>query len=137
MSPHYFFEQPPPSSTPRSRIDTKLYSVVTITELFPMARSEIFLLKVSAVIADEDVNYFISPPYWKNPQMVNIVSDIKTHALSNGKVRFPCSLIIFSTYPHPLPPPVVRLTPKAFQLERPRVSLCWSNLKAIGQSIFE
>ncbi|KAH0816655.1 hypothetical protein GEV33_006136 [Tenebrio molitor] len=28
-------------------------------------------------------------------------------------------LIIFSTYPHPLPPPVVRLTPKAFQLERP------------------
>jgi hypothetical protein len=55
MSPHYFFEQPPPSSTPRSRIDTKLYSVVTIIELFPiyfpMARSEIFLLKVSAVIA--------------------------------------------------------------------------------------
>jgi hypothetical protein len=50
MSPHYFFEQPPPSSTPRSRIDTKLYSVVTITELFPMARSEIILLKVSAVI---------------------------------------------------------------------------------------
>jgi hypothetical protein len=47
--------------------------------------------------------------------MVNIVSDIKTHALSNGKVKFPCSLIIFSTYPHPLPPPVVRLTPKAFR----------------------
>jgi hypothetical protein len=69
--------------------------------------------------------------------MVNIVSDIKTHALSNGKVKFPCSLIILSTYPHPLPPPVVRLTPKAFQLERPRVSLCWSNLKAIGQSVFK
>jgi hypothetical protein len=32
-------------------------------------------------------------------------------------------LIIFSTYPHPLPPPVVRLTPKAFQLERPWVEL--------------
>jgi hypothetical protein len=44
MSPH-FFEQPPPSSTPRSRIDTKLYLVVTITELFPMARSEIFFVK--------------------------------------------------------------------------------------------
>jgi hypothetical protein len=29
------------------------------------------------------------------------------------------------------------LTPKAFQLERPWVSLCWSNLKAIGQSVFE
>jgi hypothetical protein len=68
--------------------------------------------------------------------MVNIVSDIKTHALSNGKVKFPYSLIIFSTYPHPLPSPVVRLTPKAFQLERPRVSLCWSNLKAIGQNLF-
>jgi hypothetical protein len=51
MSPHYFFEQPPPSSTPRSRIDTKRYSVVTITQLFRMARSEIILLKVSAVIA--------------------------------------------------------------------------------------
>jgi hypothetical protein len=52
MSPHYFFEQPPPFSTPRSRIDTKLSSVVTIiAELFPMARSEIILLKVSAVIA--------------------------------------------------------------------------------------
>jgi hypothetical protein len=25
MSPQYFFEQPPPSSTPRSRIDTKLF----------------------------------------------------------------------------------------------------------------
>jgi hypothetical protein len=69
--------------------------------------------------------------------MVNIVSDLKTDALSNGKVKFPCSLIIFSTYPHPLPPPVVRLTPKAFQLERPWVSLRWSNLKAIGQSVFE
>jgi hypothetical protein len=56
MSPHYFFEQPPPSSTPCSRIDTKLYSVVTITELFdlfPMARSEIILLKISAVITVE------------------------------------------------------------------------------------
>jgi hypothetical protein len=51
MSPHYFFEQPPPSPTPRSRIDTKLYSVVIVIELFPMARSEIFLLKVSTVIA--------------------------------------------------------------------------------------
>jgi hypothetical protein len=51
MLPHYFFEQPPPSSTPRSRIDTKLYLVITITELFPMARSEIILLKVSGVIA--------------------------------------------------------------------------------------
>jgi hypothetical protein len=121
-----------------TRIDTKLYSLFTIAELFPMARSETFLLKVSTVIAvDEDVNYFISPPYWKNPQMVNIVSDIKTHAFSNGKVKFPCSLIIFSTYPHPLPPPVVRLIPEAFQLERPRISLCWSNLNAIGQSVFE
>jgi hypothetical protein len=46
-----FFRATPTPSTPRSRIDTKLYSVVTITELFPMARSEIFLLKVSAVIA--------------------------------------------------------------------------------------
>jgi hypothetical protein len=56
MSPHYFFEQPPSSSTPCSRIDTKLYSVVTITELFdlfPMARSEIILLKISAVITVE------------------------------------------------------------------------------------
>jgi hypothetical protein len=51
MLPHYFFEQPPPPSTPRSRIGTKLYLVITITELFPMARSEIILLKVSAVIA--------------------------------------------------------------------------------------
>jgi hypothetical protein len=42
---------PIPSSTPRSRIDTKLYSLFTITELFPMARSETFLLKVSTVIA--------------------------------------------------------------------------------------
>jgi hypothetical protein len=66
--------------------------------------------------------------------MVNIVFDIETHALSNGKVIFPCSLIIFFDLP---PPPVVRLTPKALQLERPRVSLCWSNLKAIGQSVFE
>jgi hypothetical protein len=99
MSPHYFFEQSPPSSTPRSRIDTKLYSVVPITELFPMARSEIILLKFQQLSPSiyEDVNNFISPPYWKNPQMVNIVSDIKTHALSNGKVKFPCSLIIFSS----------------------------------------
>jgi hypothetical protein len=51
MLPHYFFEQPPPSSTPRSRIDTKLYLVITITGLFPMARSEIIFLKVSGVIA--------------------------------------------------------------------------------------
>jgi hypothetical protein len=51
MSPHHLFEQPPLASTPRSRIDTKIYSVVTITELFPMARSEIILLKVSALIA--------------------------------------------------------------------------------------
>jgi hypothetical protein len=69
--------------------------------------------------------------------MVNIIFDIKTDALSNGKVKFQFSLIIFSTYPHPLPPPVVRLTPKAFQLERPWVSLCWSNLKAIGQTVFD
>jgi hypothetical protein len=69
--------------------------------------------------------------------MVNIVFDKQIDALSNGKVKFPCSLIIFSTYPHPHPPPVVRLTPKAFQLERPWVSLCWSNLKAIGQSVFD
>jgi hypothetical protein len=50
MSPRHLFEQPPLASTPRSRIDTKLYSVVTITELL-LARSEIILLKVSAVIA--------------------------------------------------------------------------------------
>jgi hypothetical protein len=53
MSSYNFFEQPPPSSTPRGPIDTKLYSVVTITELFPipMAKSEIILLNGSAVIA--------------------------------------------------------------------------------------
>jgi hypothetical protein len=63
----------------------------------------------------------------------------KDTSLSNGKIKFPCSLIIFRPTPisSSTPPPVVRLTPKAFQLERPRVSLCWSNLKAIGQSVFE
>jgi hypothetical protein len=60
MSPHYFFEQPPPSSTPRSRIDTKLYSVVTITELFPMARPEIILLKVQTVKSNYHVPLLFS-----------------------------------------------------------------------------
>jgi hypothetical protein len=46
--------------------------------------------------------------------MVNIIFDIKTDALSNGKVKFQFSLIIFSTYPHPLPHPRGPIDTKSF-----------------------
>lgn len=53
--------------------------------------------------------------------MIGIILDIKRHALSIGDVKSVCYVSIFLINSFPFPSPVVRLSPKPFQLQRPSI----------------